>query len=216
MQLGSITQCVDEVSSASEFQKVRKRGRTVSILIPHDIQYILELITDAHVRAKVCLSESPYVFANFSGGVFRAGDSLNKMDDAASMECPNFIKSTKLRQYIATTIQLMDLNTTQMDTHTHILPNHRVQNRVYIPLLNQDGDAEGEVEGDMEDDMYIDMGEEAAVGKEAAVTAGSSRDASSLYTKASIQIGTLLQRQQQAALYGQMRQQLHTTGCSDQ
>ena len=43
-----------------------KRGRPVPILIPHDIQHVLELITDAHVRAKVCLSESPYVFANFS------------------------------------------------------------------------------------------------------------------------------------------------------
>ena len=52
-----------------------------------------------------------------------------------------------------------------------------------IPLLNQDGDAEGEVECDVEDDMYIDMGEEAAVGKEAAATAGPSRDAGSLYTK---------------------------------
>ena len=52
-----------------------------------------------------------------------------------------------------------------------------------IPLLNQDGDAEGEVEGDVEDDMYIDIGEEAVVGKEAAATAGSSRDVGSLYTK---------------------------------
>ena len=57
------------------------------------------------------------LFLFSGGGVFRAGDSLNKMVDAASLECPNFIKSTKLRQYIATTIQVGVLFVGEMLMH---------------------------------------------------------------------------------------------------
>ena len=43
-----------------------KRGRPVPILIPHDIQHLLELFTDAHVHAQVGVLASLYIFANFS------------------------------------------------------------------------------------------------------------------------------------------------------
>ena len=42
-----------------------KRGRAVPILIPVDIQHVLNMIANAEVRCKLGL-QSPFVFANFS------------------------------------------------------------------------------------------------------------------------------------------------------
>ncbi len=51
------------------------------------------------------------------GGVFRAGEYLNHVVDEASLEHPDFIKSTKLRQYIATTIQVCSQKLCTNDMH---------------------------------------------------------------------------------------------------
>lgn len=60
-------------------------------------------------------NQNPFVFARFKGlGNIDGVSSLRRIADAAQLERPELVRSTKLRKYVATVSQLLDMKSSEM------------------------------------------------------------------------------------------------------
>ena len=62
--------------------------------------------------------ENPYVFARAykqSDGHMRAWDTLRKLTDEVSLQHPEALTSTKLRKYVSTVTQVLNLQESEVD-----------------------------------------------------------------------------------------------------
>ncbi len=93
-----------------------KRGRKVLILMDKDVvKAIATLIS--HRDAVGVVPENKYVFAAPTRGskkYLRGPDCLNSIVGKCNLRQPGLIKSTKLRKYIATVSQVIDLNSAEL------------------------------------------------------------------------------------------------------
>ena len=88
-----------------------KKGRGVPTLVPKDVQPILKKLVNDPLSI-----HSEFVFAHPKDKttVISAAASLEKAAERAQLERPDLVKSTLLRKYIATTLQVMSLSNNQM------------------------------------------------------------------------------------------------------
>ncbi|XP_033758150.1 uncharacterized protein LOC117340499 [Pecten maximus] len=112
-----------------------KTGRGVPVLIPLETQRVLEFLSNKASRDKGGIkAENPYMFANKSSGVVRAGDSLNEVKErlGAKLKYPKRILATNLRKHTATIAQVLSLNEHEMKwLCNHLGHTRRVHDQYY-------------------------------------------------------------------------------------
>lgn len=95
---------------------VGKRGRRVPVLLTCDVKDCIEILIET--RNTVGIAENnPFVFARTEKSVLsiRGNDCLRKCSLEAGLERPQNISSTKLRKYIATVCQVLNLSENEHD-----------------------------------------------------------------------------------------------------
>ena len=94
-----------------------KKGRKVPVLLTPDMKEAIDLLIAT--RDAVGISqENPYVFARVykqSDGHMRAWDTLRKLTDEVSLQHPEALTSTKLRKYVSTVTQVLNLQESEVD-----------------------------------------------------------------------------------------------------
>ena len=94
-----------------------KKGRKVPVLLTPDMKEAIDLLIAT--RDAVGISqENPYVFARVykqSDGHMRAWDTLRKLTDEVSLQHPEALLSTKLRKYVSTVTQVLNLQESEVD-----------------------------------------------------------------------------------------------------
>ncbi|XP_056432890.1 uncharacterized protein LOC130371215 isoform X1 [Gadus chalcogrammus] len=94
-----------------------KRGQTVPVLFPTDVQESVELLI--RTRDDVGISPSnPYIFSHphyGSQGNMRGCECLKRYAESCGAQHPENITSTKLRKHVATVSQLLNLQTRELD-----------------------------------------------------------------------------------------------------
>ncbi|XP_013383013.2 uncharacterized protein LOC106153550 [Lingula anatina] len=116
--MSSLSDLEKYLLTAHELITVRgKRGRGVPVLLPPDLYDLLELLASEEVRKAVQVDNSPYLFPNFGDGVVRAVESLSKVVDSLKrkLQDPSSIKATRLRKYLATTLQVFSLEAYELE-----------------------------------------------------------------------------------------------------
>ena len=94
-----------------------KRGNKVPIILTKEMREAIDALVET--REVVGISEKkPYVFAkpcNSSSGHIRFCETLRKVTSGLSLKHPESITSTRLRKYIATVSQVLDLDDKELD-----------------------------------------------------------------------------------------------------
>ncbi|XP_059892526.1 uncharacterized protein LOC132446309 [Gadus macrocephalus] len=94
-----------------------KRGHTVPVLFPTDVQESVELLI--RTRDEVGISPSnPYIFSHPHYGSqrnMRGCECLKRYAESCGAQHPENITSTKLRKHVATVSQLLNLQTHELD-----------------------------------------------------------------------------------------------------
>ena len=96
-----------------------KRGRKVPILLTKEVNRAIDVLLET--RSEVGINpENPYLFAvtgNQSLGHLRPWECLRKvaMCEGLHLEKPEAVTSTKLRKYVATVSQILDLQENELD-----------------------------------------------------------------------------------------------------
>eukprot|EP00112_Aurelia_sp_Birch-Aquarium-sp1_P004128 Seg1469.8 transcript_id=Seg1469.8/GoldUCD/mRNA.D3Y31 product="hypothetical protein" protein_id=Seg1469.8/GoldUCD/D3Y31 len=118
-----------------------KRGRKVPILMTKEIVKSIEALIASRDSVGVS-DENKYVFAAPTRGSakhLRGPDCLNTAVSKVDLENPNAVKSTKLRKYVATVSQIIDLSESELEwlaRHMgHDLSVHREYYRLHDHTL---------------------------------------------------------------------------------
>ena len=92
-----------------------KRGRKVAVIIPVDCQRAMEILYKQREMAGIS-SHNTYFFGrqNTESSNIRACDCLRELALECGLKSPELIRSTKMRKYIATISQILNLNDTQL------------------------------------------------------------------------------------------------------
>ncbi|KAJ8050051.1 hypothetical protein HOLleu_03094 [Holothuria leucospilota] len=97
-----------------------KRGRKVPLLIPPNCLAAMERLVELRHSAGIA-AKNKYFFGRFGATMpLRASDSLRILSEEADLECPKLIRTTKLRKFMATLTQVLNMN----DSHTEWLADH--------------------------------------------------------------------------------------------
>ncbi|XP_070573897.1 uncharacterized protein [Ptychodera flava] len=98
-----------------------KRGRKVAVMIPNDCKEAMEILCNQRTTAGITNSNK-YFFARqkTASSHLRACDCLRELTKEVALKSPEVIRSTKMRKYIATVSQVLNLNETQL----HWLSDH--------------------------------------------------------------------------------------------
>ncbi|KAF5274424.1 hypothetical protein FQR65_LT04340 [Abscondita terminalis] len=93
-----------------------KRGRRVPILLSPDMKSGIDLLLKTRSLAGIS-KDNPYVFARSGTSLeyLRGHDCLRKCCERAQLESPENINGTKLRKYIATVTQIINLTENETD-----------------------------------------------------------------------------------------------------
>ena len=93
-----------------------KRGRAVPLLLTKDVKQAISVLQEQREASGV-LAENPYVFARprNSKRPIRGWDCLKAVATRANLKEPGAITSTKLRKYVATVSQIIDLSNNELD-----------------------------------------------------------------------------------------------------
>lgn len=88
-----------------------KKGRKVPVILTEDIKGAMQTLLKFRNRVKSVLAENKYVFpAAHSKNHLRGDNCLKKMWEEAKLEKPELVTGTKLRKYMATVVQIFNLN----------------------------------------------------------------------------------------------------------
>lgn len=115
-----------------------KRGRKVPVLLTKEVKSALSVLIEK--RAEVGVHpKNPYLFPATGGsslGHLRPWECLRKIatDDALSLTRPDAVTSTKLRKYVATVSQILDLQESELDWLARHLGHDIRVNREYYRL----------------------------------------------------------------------------------
>ena len=96
-----------------------KRGRKVPLLLTKEMKEAMQLLLEKREDVQID-QRNPYLFATPSPGSLnhlRSWDCLHKFATAESLnlKCPEAITGTRLRKYIATVSQVLDLEDRELD-----------------------------------------------------------------------------------------------------
>lgn len=107
-----------EKQLAKRFQLVKikgKRGRAVPVIIPPECSKALQVIID-HRQTSGIPQCNPYIFArNTSSSCLDGGECITDVIAELDLECPEAIKTTKMRKYAATVSQILSLGTREVE-----------------------------------------------------------------------------------------------------
>ena len=110
-----------------------KRGRVVPVLLPaiakDGIETLLSARQDAGVPAENCV-----LFAKASGARLSAWHALKAQCQAAGVKNPALITATKMRKYLATVVQVLNLKENEMDMLASHLGHDLAVHRRYYRL----------------------------------------------------------------------------------
>ena len=94
-----------------------KRGRKVPILLTLEVKQAIDVLIHHRSEAGVH-PDNPYVFARAtrnSRKCLRGWDCLKAVAIRANVKSPQLITSTKLRKYVATVCQIVDMTNSELD-----------------------------------------------------------------------------------------------------
>lgn len=103
----SLSPFEQKLSESMCLVKIRgKRGRHVPVLIPSDVKEAMLALVSRRKDIGI-LEENPYFFAlpNKANSFLLSWNAMNKLAKTMNLQCPELIKSTRLRKYLATTSQ---------------------------------------------------------------------------------------------------------------
>ena len=88
-----------------------KRGRHAPCLIPRDCRRAMSILNEKREEVGVS-SGNPYIFAlpGKEQSYQNAWQALNRFAKGAELEFPEFVTSTKLRKYLATSSQILAMD----------------------------------------------------------------------------------------------------------
>jgi len=95
------------------------RGRFVPVLLSNNMNLAVDTLMTNRSKVGIC-PQNPYVFANREEKYIRGHDCLRNMSHPAGCQFPERINSTSLRKYVATVIQLFDLQ----EVHVDLIARH--------------------------------------------------------------------------------------------
>ena len=96
-----------------------KRGRKVPLLLTEEVKQAMDVLVET--RSEVGINpENPYLFAtigNGSLGHLRPWECMRKVvtSDELKLKKPEAVTSTRLRKYVATVSQIIDLQENELD-----------------------------------------------------------------------------------------------------
>jgi hypothetical protein len=114
--LGSLSDLEKQMAKSLLLVEIKgKRGQRVPLLIPNDSQIAISVLL-AHRSSANVPDANPFLFAiPRSTSSLRGWDVLNKLSREFGCQKPESITGTKLRKYLATTVQVMNLAEHEMD-----------------------------------------------------------------------------------------------------
>ena len=98
-------------------ETVGKRGNKVPVLLTPEMKKAIDLLITTRNAVGVS-KKNLYIFARpykKSDGYMRASDCLRKVTRELDLELPEAITSTKLRKYVATIAQVIDLKDSELE-----------------------------------------------------------------------------------------------------
>lgn len=113
-----------------------KRGRKVPVLLTKEVKSAPSVLIEKQAEVGVHPT-NPYLFPATGGsslGHLRPWECLRKIatDDALSLTRPDAVTSTKLRKYVATVSQILDLQESELDwLARHLGHDSRVHREYY-------------------------------------------------------------------------------------
>ncbi|KAL7639111.1 UNVERIFIED_CONTAM: hypothetical protein RMT77_010645 [Armadillidium vulgare] len=94
--------------------KVRgKRGRHVPILLTEKAKLALDILCET--RCQIVPAENPFMFPSKGVSHIRGSDAMAKESKHCDLKQPELLTSTRLRKYVATVSQIMNLKENEMD-----------------------------------------------------------------------------------------------------
>lgn len=171
------------LADSTWLQSGDKRGRKLPILLTKEAKYGIDVLVEK--RAEVGIHrDNPYVFATAGGGGLghlRPWECLRKVakNEELALLKPEAVTSTKLRKYVATVSQILDLQENELDWLTrhlgHDIQVHRQYYRLHDStielakvskiLTTVDQGKTGQWAGKSLDEIDIDMDIEPIEGK---------------------------------------------------
>lgn len=116
--MGSLTDVEKELARKFKLIEIMgKRGKKVPVLLTEEMFLAVSKLMETRNSVGIP-SQNEYVFARPSGGSLghiRAPDCLRWVVDEVPLEAPELIRSTKLRKYIATVTQVLNLKENEAD-----------------------------------------------------------------------------------------------------
>lgn len=94
-----------------------KRGRKVPLLLTVEVKEAIDALLKQRVTVGVH-PDNPYVFARAtrnSRRCLRGWDCMKAVANRANIQHPELVTSTKLRKYVATVCQIIDMTNTELD-----------------------------------------------------------------------------------------------------
>lgn len=116
----------------------RERGRKVPLLLTEEVKQAMDVLVET--RSEVGINpENPYLFAttgNGSLGHLRPWECMKKVvtSDELKLKKPEAVTSTKLRKYVATVSQILDLKENELDWLARHLGHDITVHREYYRL----------------------------------------------------------------------------------
>ncbi|OWF39284.1 hypothetical protein KP79_PYT22704 [Mizuhopecten yessoensis] len=141
--LRELTAFEKELLRRQEVVEIRgKTGRGVPVIIPYDCKGVMQQLVNPAVRLTAGIDISnPYVFANCRAGVFRAYDAIKHVTSEAGLKLPELVRTSNMRKYMATMIQSLDTNESEMQwilQHLgHTMDVHKTHYRQTSDLLER-------------------------------------------------------------------------------
>ncbi|KAF5276948.1 hypothetical protein FQR65_LT16128 [Abscondita terminalis] len=95
---------------------IGKRGRRVPVILTPEIVAGIDFLLELRLSVGVAV-DNPYVFALGSNSMsyLRGHDCIRTICQQANLKHPDYITGTKLRKYVATVCQLLNLNENETD-----------------------------------------------------------------------------------------------------
>ncbi|XP_030843815.1 uncharacterized protein LOC115924951 isoform X2 [Strongylocentrotus purpuratus] len=121
--LGQLSETEKFLMQSQDLIETRgKRGRKVPVLVPQDTQRALEYLANSDVRKAAGVhTTNKYLFPNQGQSTMRAYDAMGRTCQRASLETPERMTSVNLRKYMATLVQVLNLEDNEMDwVHRHL------------------------------------------------------------------------------------------------
>lgn len=113
---------------------IGKRGRKVPVLITPELQSSIDLLVKYRSAAGIH-PENPYMFARAfrnSTRYVRGNDCLREVCNSAGLQQPELVTSTRLRKYIATVAQIVNMSENECDwLANHLGHDYRVHKKFY-------------------------------------------------------------------------------------